>query len=729
METMPTDEFERRLARATSTAKKSSPEPRAKNGMTPTKGSGRSSPKGGFFSVSRAGLPSLPLSKPRELPQGAQHEPTRQPIVPPGQRPQHEVVATTLNPMPSSRRAPPSIRAGAPTVTPAAKPPGLGKLKRHMTMNKLTPDGEVKVLAGLADAEEGKTDRELLLRSQQLAVVMKERRRQWRFLVFFALLVLLGAGWKVFNLGSETITVVQRYDPTSGLDLEISGCDLDFVSGPEPTIKLSVMLKQAKARWQKRSTDMSIVDFAHLENGPGGKGCDALRPGVGCRRRCLITVAVTPQASTSAVFQVDQDPDDLDTPEVYLSPGVELHTLKISPTRGPRAVALRMDRATVRSELTAKLGFGEVRIHSSALPSDASIDSVYSAYLTGVSIASPVGGEQLHPQIQNMCAVGTTPDGDATAPEATAAIFPNIESSGTGEVVVTAPAFEPIEGATTAETGIGDDLPEPQPLLETADAERITATYGENYGDRDSESAGYITFDISGSVGVPRARFIYVTNPFFLLLDPALLKFLTAGVLMPDVFNEQVHFTGFSCALGPGDKMGPAARNATLSAMSEQLTKALHSDPDDEHPLRGVLIFSGTFADDGSDLPFDWAEPPLFHFPVHGVGLNKPEAFTNPTMQSMVKLSLTLCSAIGVLAGLLLVSMLFFALQRLVADQVSNTQGRSNARRASSPCVCASSLPCPSLPFPDQRSSSPAHVRFPDAVDEGRGQPEAPLPA
>ena len=118
--------------------------------------------------------------------------------------------------------------------------------------------------------------------------------------------------------------------------------------------------------------------------------------------------------------------------------------------------------------------------------------------------------------------------------------FPGVESSGAGEVVLTLANYEPLKGARTAVDGIGDELPAPQPQIDASDAERIASSYGVLYGDRESEGAGYITFDVGGSAGVPRARFIYVTNPFFLLLDPAILKFLTAGVLMPDVYREEV---------------------------------------------------------------------------------------------------------------------------------------------------------------------------------------------
>jgi hypothetical protein len=97
------------------------------------------------------------------------------------------------------------------------------------------------------------------------------------------------------------------------------------------------------------------------------------------------------------------------------------------------------------------------------------------------------------------------------------------------------------------------------------------------------------------------------TSPFFLILDPAVLRFLTAGVLMPSVHVEQIHFSGFDCATGIGDtQMGPATRNATLAAMSAEITKALHSDMEDDRPLRGALVFTG---EQRLPLPWAWNEP------------------------------------------------------------------------------------------------------------------------
>lgn len=136
---------------------------------------------------------------------------------------------------------------------------------------------------------------------------------------------------------------------------------------------------------------------------------------------------------------------------------------------------------------------------------------------------------------------------------------------------------------------------------------------------------------------------------FFLLLDPAILHFLTAGVLMPAVHLEQIHFSGFDCALGEGGSMGPATGNATLGAMSAQITQALHSDPEDDRSLRGSLVFA--LLEEGHHPASMWGEPALRHFPLHGVSGQRAERWSNERMAGFVRCSIGLCLAVGLLFG------------------------------------------------------------------------------
>ena len=96
---------------------------------------------------------------------------------------------------------------------------------------------------------------------------------------------------------------------------------------------------------------------------------------------------------------------------------------------------------------------------------------------------------------------------------------------------------------------------------------------------------GTVTTRAEGrSSGGYHARFLYVTNPTYLILDPARLGFLSAGLLTPPTQVERVTFLNGDCALAPGLLSGPIA-NATLAAMYEQIFRALHSSSRDTTPL------------------------------------------------------------------------------------------------------------------------------------------------
>ena len=484
---------------------------------------------------------------------------------------------------------------------------------------------------------DGQTTRRLVERQEDFESKHTIVQRTYRTGVWLSLLVFLWVLWRLFSFGSEMHTTTQFYDPTRGVQLHVGGCDVDFAPGREPTIAYTTMPSASHAKWRKRDSDAHITEFAELTN---KRGCGKLRPGVGCRRVCLIVVSVPPAASTSATFRVEQDADDLEAPTVTVSPNTTLHTLEIAPRQAPRALMVRMKGATITSGFTAKLGFGGMRAIDSALPASSTVEAVFSIYLFGVTVAGSAR-ESMIPS-GGVCAVGNDAAGSdfATASRSSlGGVFGGLVSTA-GEVVMTPHAN--YDGGANVAAAV------PQPQLAFSDAQRIQQTYSSSFGDRHSTGTAYIIFDVSGSDSVPNARFVYTTNPFFLYLSPSTLQFLTAGVLVPTVYQEDLHFTGFDCSLPEGDVMSPAMRNATLAAMASQITKYLHSDPDDDDPLRGVILFT---AEQGLEQPPFWGQPELLRFPVHGVGLTKPMPWTNEHIATMLTLSLYLVLAVGLLFG------------------------------------------------------------------------------
>ena len=145
--------------------------------------------------------------------------------------------------------------------------------------------------------------------------------------------------------------------------------------------------------------------------------------------------------------------------------------------------------------------------------------------------------------------------------------------------------------------------------LAQADARRLMSTYGSSVGDLASTDELFLAIDAyfpsqqpeaydqvptptrdsrtslrGAQQGGARVRFLYVTNPTYLILDPARLRFLSAGLLAPPTAVERVSFLNDDCLLAPDLLSGPRA-NETLEAMYEQLFRSLHSSARDTRPL------------------------------------------------------------------------------------------------------------------------------------------------
>ena len=170
-----------------------------------------------------------------------------------------------------------------------------------------------------------------------------------------------------------------------------------------------------------------------------------------------------------------------------------------------------------------------------------------------------------------------------------------------GEVVVTlrssGNASAPYHAAyRTPATGKADGY-----RLAEADAARLMATYGAQYGDRGGGGGGggsggsgdiFLSIDVEGSPGVPRSRWVYVTRPAYLILHPALLSLVSGGVLLPHVRRERVTLLNNDCAALEGlhHPSSGAAYDAAVRQTHRQLSRALHSSGADAGPLRGELV-------------------------------------------------------------------------------------------------------------------------------------------
>ena len=63
------------------------------------------------------------------------------------------------------------------------------------------------------------------------------------------------------------------------------------------------------------------------------------------------------------------------------------------------------------------------------------------------------------------------------------------------------------------------------------------------YGHTDQTGDVFVIIDVAESAGVPAGRWIYTTRPIFLNLDPAILQFISFGLLTPPILQYRVRCT------------------------------------------------------------------------------------------------------------------------------------------------------------------------------------------
>ena len=117
------------------------------------------------------------------------------------------------------------------------------------------------------------------------------------------------------------------------------------------------------------------------------------------------------------------------------------------------------------------------------------------------------------------------------------------------------------------------------------DAKRLMETYGTDYGDRSATDHIFLIIDVLATPGVPQSRWVFATREVYLALDPALISFLTLGLLTPLVKRERVRFADNDCAMDAG-RFSEDARTAQYVRIYEHLHRALHSSGWDTGPLK-----------------------------------------------------------------------------------------------------------------------------------------------
>jgi len=119
------------------------------------------------------------------------------------------------------------------------------------------------------------------------------------------------------------------------------------------------------------------------------------------------------------------------------------------------------------------------------------------------------------------------------------------------------------------------------------DTRRLMRTVGPTMGDPQSSDHGVVVIDTVAVPGIPATRWVYATRPVFLSMDPALLTFLSAGLLKPKIMHFRVSFIDLSCTPASVNGIPETLKSedyqredvrARLADMYDQMQRALRSD-------------------------------------------------------------------------------------------------------------------------------------------------------
>lgn len=84
--------------------------------------------------------------------------------------------------------------------------------------------------------------------------------------------------------------------------------------------------------------------------------------------------------------------------------------------------------------------------------------------------------------------------------------------------------------------------------MSAPDADDILGEIRDVYGPRDSADDVFVTIDVHSTPGVRASRWVYTTRPIFLYLQPALIEFLSGGLLNPILKHYVITMRNDTCA-------------------------------------------------------------------------------------------------------------------------------------------------------------------------------------
>ena len=225
-----------------------------------------------------------------------------------------------------------------------------------------------------------------------LAKHMRARKRKWRSAVHCFVLLLLVAVWILCILPHLRARVELPYNAATGVSIEVGSCDVDFVTSD--SAKITVEYPRYAGRYYEDVTASGAkTHFFHNLD-----GCNDM-PFFSCRRRCLVTVHVSPAASSgSGYFAVSQQPLDPSAPLIQMRPGTTLPSLALKVYKPPSggstglpSASVLLEGAAITGTLTARLLHGSLTTRNTTLGDvDATAEGSGSIYLLDVPVPAGV---------------------------------------------------------------------------------------------------------------------------------------------------------------------------------------------------------------------------------------------------------------------------------------------------------------------------------------------------
>eukprot|EP00667_Euglena_gracilis_P000482 EG_transcript_482 len=528
-------------------------------------------------------------------------------------------------------------------------------------------------------------------------------RPKWFTLCFFVGFLVVVVGILALINVSNMVVVLEKPYRRARLDVVVSGCDVDIVSGPSSVVRLSGVNRNMRTRFSS-GVDEGDLYFMSVANPAGCGGMQRMR----CRDVCLLTIVVS-ESRPSTVLHVYQDANDKSAFVRLQATNVVLQGLQVvgsnnlaTTTAGP-TLEVALQGVVVRQNLWIYTSGGNVYARDVQVSGPISVYSDKNdLWLMGVRngtsfrartrgtdndvcvastaghdlVRDPTGPWALCNAMVDWQRAYTLYDGNKDGfvdqQELLAGlsslggvccgekcpfysycdplswkIFPQDPSMNTGLLagranILTSSGFKaslqalnltslvprcqrevqflqagtpaPKEFAVTLMAYAGRATLIADPPLSTAsptnwsaadlsgvqltmlqrDALAIQSTAGTNYGTLTSKLDAFVTFDVVPTPGVPPGRFVYVTRPVFLSLQPAYMFLVSAGLLTPTIVNYRAHFRVLNCTVDPTLIAHSDALQYPTLLVAEYnlLEQALRGDGrDTSSPLRGLLVF------------------------------------------------------------------------------------------------------------------------------------------